>query len=162
MRHLLIFLDRFLVVVAIIALLAILALTTISVIGRYVFNAPLPDDVVINEYLMVGVVFLPLAYVQRHRGHLFVAVFTDWLSATARIGLEILSLTISVGIFGLLTAATLGDFLGAWQIDAYTEGQLELRQWPARLLVSVGLGVFALRLLVDLSVAVTRLRDDRT
>ena len=162
MSYLLAFLDRCLVGVAIIALLAILALTTISVLGRYVFNAPFPDDVVINEYLMVGVVFLPLAYVQRHRGHLFVAVFTDWLPATARIGLEILSLTIGIGIFGLWTAATFGDFLSAWQIGAYTEGQLELRQWPARLIVSVGLGVFTLRLLYDLGVAATRFRDGQT
>ena len=45
--------DKLLVVVASATILLMLCITTISVIGRYLFKTPIPDDVVMNELLIV-------------------------------------------------------------------------------------------------------------
>ena len=150
-------LDRLLVIISATALVAITLLTTVSVIGRYLFNAPIPDDLVMNENLMVFVVFLPLSYVQRHREHVFVAAFTDWLSGRALRALEVFGLAVGLGIFTAFAIATFSDFHAAWRIGAYIEGPLELPEWPGRLAVCLGLSVFSLRLLVDLLATVTDL-----
>ncbi len=141
--------DRVLVVVAEAALIVMMLLTTISVIGRYFFNAPIPDDLVMSEFLMVFVVFLPLSAVQAAREHVFVTIFTDWMSNRAKVVLETIGVVIGFCIFTIIAIATFTDFFAAWSVGAYTEGSLELPEAPPRFVLFFGLAVFSLRLLVD-------------
>ena len=55
------FIDRVAVSTAIVAIVAMTLLVTTSVIGRYLFSLPIPGDLVLSEFLMVFVVFLPRA-----------------------------------------------------------------------------------------------------
>lgn len=158
MKTLLLVIDRALVVIAIGALVLMMGITTVSVIGRKLFNAPIPDDLVMSEMLMVFVVFLPLSYVQLHREHVFVTLFTDWMSRPARLALETLGLLIGLAIFGLVAAATFTDFHEAWSVGAYEDGPLELPEWPSRFVVFLGMLVFSVRLFVDLIAAIVSLR----
>src|SRR3546814_16577296 len=53
-----------------------------DVMARYLFNQPLAGTIeVVSNWYMVGVAFLPLAYVQWHREHLIVELFTQNSSA---------------------------------------------------------------------------------
>ena len=141
--------DRILVTVAVVALIAMTLVTTVSVIGRYVFNAPIPDDLVFSEFLMVVVVFLPFSAVQAAREHVFVTIFTDWMSNKPKVVMETIGVIVGFGIFSVITAATFTDFYAAWSVGAYMDGPLELPESPARFIVFFGLAVFSLRLLVD-------------
>ncbi|MFQ5829275.1 MAG: TRAP transporter small permease [Candidatus Methylomirabilia bacterium] len=161
MKTLLLVIDRVLVVVAIGALILMMGITTVSVIGRKWFNSPIPDDLVMSEMLMVFVVFLPLSYVQLHREHVFVTLFTDWMPRAAQLALETLGLLVGFAIFGVLTAATFTDFYGAWSVGAYVDGPLELPEWPSRFVVFLGVLVFSVRLFVDLIAAIVSLRRPR-
>ena len=55
------YIDRVAVVTAIVAIVSMMLLVTVSVIGRYFFNLPIPGDLVMSEFLMVvdGAPFQP-------------------------------------------------------------------------------------------------------
>lgn len=141
--------DRIFVTVGVLALIAMMLLTTVSVIGRYLFNAPIPDDLVMNEFLMVAVVFLPLSAVQAAREHVFVTIFSEWMSNEKKVMLETVGVVVGFVVFTVMAFATFDDFYAAYEVGAYVEGPLELPESPARFVVFLGLAVFAVRLFLD-------------
>ncbi len=147
-------LDRIFVTTAMSVLVLMMSLTTISVIGRYFFSAPIPDDLIISEHLMVFLVFLPFGAVQAAREHVFVTIFTEWMSNNTKVVMETIGVVIGFFIFTIITCAVFTDFLAAWEVGAYSEGQLEVPESPARFAVFVGLALFAVRLLADSIVSV--------
>lgn len=146
--------DSVLVAGSVLALIAMMLLTTVSVLLRYLFNAPIPDDLVMSEFLMVVVVFLPFSAVQAAREHVFVTIFTEWMTNRSKVLLETLGVVIGLGIFTVITGAVFTDFHAAWSVGAYVEGPLELPEAPPRFMVFFGLAMFSLRLLIDVVTSV--------
>lgn len=141
--------DRVAVVTAIVAIVAMTLLVTVSVTGRYLFSLPIPGDLVLSEFLMVFVVFLPLAAVQAKREHVFVTFFTDWMKNDVKVVMETVGVVIGLIIFTIIAAATFTDFQHALEFGTYTEGEIEFPEAPPRFIVAFGLFLFAVRLLVD-------------
>ncbi len=141
--------DRIVVAIAIVALVTMMLLTTVSVIGRYFFSAPIPDDLVMSEFLMIFVVFLPFAAVQAAREHVFVTIFTEWMPDSQKVVMETIGVVLGFFIFSLISAAVFTDFYGAWEVGAYMDGPLELPEAPIRFVAFFGLALFSVRLLVD-------------
>ena len=57
----------------------------IDVLGKYLFNAPLPGTAeVVAAYYMIGAVFLPLAYVEAAGGSIVVEVIYEQVSPRAQ------------------------------------------------------------------------------
>ena len=100
--------------------------------GRYLFAAPIPDDLVFSEFLMVFIVFLPLSSVQASREHVFVTIFTEWMPNRKKVVLETFGVFIGLIAFTIVAAAVYTDFKESYDIQAYVEGPLELVEWPAR------------------------------
>lgn len=143
------YIDQAAVVVAVVAILAMMLLVTVSVIGRYILSLPIPGDLVMSEFLMVFVAFLPLSAVQASREHVFVTIFTDWMKNNTKVLMEEIGVVIGLIIFTILAAATFTDFFHAWSFGTYTEGEIEFPEAPPRFVVFLGLALFALRLLTD-------------
>ena len=143
------FIDRTAIVISIVAILTMTGLVTVSVIGRYFFSLPIPGDLVLSEFLMVFVVFLPWAAVQAKREHVFVTFFTDRMANNTKVVMETIGVVIGLCIFTIIALATISDFHYAWTNDTYTEGEIELAEWPPRFIVAFGISLFAVRLLVD-------------
>lgn len=143
------YIDSALVVTAIVAIVTMMTMITVSVIGRYFFSLPIPGDLVMSEFLMVFVVFLPMAAVQAKREHVFVTFFTDWMKNDVKVVMETFGVIVGCIIFTLIAAAVYSDFAHAWDVGAYTEGEIEFPEAPPRFIVFVGLALFALRLFVD-------------
>ncbi len=141
--------DRIALWFSVAALVAIMSITCVSVIGRYFFNSPIPDDLVMNEFLMVVVAFLPLAAVQASREHVFVTIFSDWLPNRPKVAMEIFGVYLGVVIFTIIACATYTDFKQAFDVGAYEEGALEIPESPFRFIVFFGITLFAIRLAVD-------------
>ena len=131
------------------ALLFIMGVTCTSVIGRYFFNSPIPDDLVMSEFTMVVVAFLPLAAVQASREHVFVTIFSDWLPNRPKVAMELFGVYLGVVIFTIVTCATYTDFKQAFDVGAYEEGALEVPDAPFRFIVFFGLLLFSIRLVLD-------------
>jgi len=141
--------DRGALWLSVCALLFIMSVTCVSVIGRYFFNAPIPDDLVMSEFTMVVVAFLPLAAVQASREHVFVTIFSDWLPNRPKVAMELFGVYLGVVIFTIVACATYTDFKQAFDIGAYEEGALEVPEAPFRFIVFLGLFLFTIRLILD-------------
>ncbi len=141
--------DRIVVVIAVVALVTMMLMTTVSVIGRHFFAAPIPDDLVFSEMLMVFVVFLPFSAVQAAREHVFVTIFTEWMSNDTKVVMETIGVVVGLCIFTLVTCTVWTDFLDAYEVGAYVDGPLELPESPARFVAFFGLALFSIRLLID-------------
>jgi len=141
--------DRGALWLSVCALLFIMSVTCISVIGRYFFNSPIPDDLVMSEFTMVVVAFLPLAAVQASREHVFVTIFSDWLPNRPKVAMELFGVYLGVVIFTIVTCATYTDFKQAFDVGAYEEGALEVPEAPFRFIVFFGLLLFSIRLVLD-------------
>ncbi len=141
--------DRGLMLVASVTLIVMMLITAVSVLGRYFFLMPIPDDVTANELLLVVVAFLPLGLVQARREHIMVNVFTEWMSRRAKATLDTFGLFVGAAIFSFVAWASVESFLRAAESGAYIEGLLNLPESPARLALAVGIGIFTLRLIVN-------------
>lgn len=142
--------DTFFSRVAGVALLAMMFLTVISSLGRYLFTMPVPDMVVINEMLLVAVVFLPMAFTQMRGEHVEVTLFTDRLSPAAVRRFVMFGYLIGLISTTFLTyALAKGAYRAFWTADL-NFGVYQIYTWPTRVVASFGMALLALRLTVDL------------
>lgn len=145
------FVDRWLIRFAQLMLAVMVLITFISVIGRTFFNTSVPDDLLMSEMLMVVLVFLPLSWVQSLGAHLEVTVLTDFFPEIVQKILVSLGLLLGVLVFG-------GMSYVSWEnaYESYVFGELaynsvlDLKDWPAKVLIPIGLGWWCLRMLVQL------------
>lgn len=143
--------DRVVVVIAQSLLAGMVLVTFVSVVGRTFFSSSVPDDLLMQEMLMVAIVFLPLSYVQSVGGHLEVTVLSDSLPRKIQALLTLLGLLLGVIAFGWMAYL-------AWvkAYDAYLSGVyafssvLYIPEWPAKMLIPIGLGWWCLRMAVQL------------
>jgi TRAP-type C4-dicarboxylate transport system permease small subunit len=123
---------------------------TVDVAAKYLFNSPLEGTIeIVSGYYMVAVAFLPLAYISRTEGHIFVELFTRGLSRGA-----LLRLDGAVNILTFLYMSLLTWQTGAMAIEQTVDGELWetatglLMIWPSRWMLPVGSAVMTLYLLL--------------
>jgi TRAP-type C4-dicarboxylate transport system permease small subunit len=111
-------------------------LVTVSVLGRWLFNSPIPADYEMVEVAVGVAVFAFLGQTQARSGHIAVDTFTLKLPARLNAAID--------GAWDLVLAAFLGFFawgLLAGGLDARANGltliQLPWPVWPVYLLCSV-------------------------
>jgi TRAP-type C4-dicarboxylate transport system permease small subunit len=111
---------------------------TLTVLTRNLFGWGVTDDVVIVRELMVGAIFLPLAYVTAEYSHITI----EFLFKRLGISLLILLPMVFSAWQGFLHAASSG---------AYFFGELELPEWPGRFAFFAGAALFIVRLSIILA-----------
>ncbi len=131
--------------------------TTVDVVLRYVFNAPLPEMFQLTEFMMVGVVYLGIAYVQQLKDHIKIEIATEWMPRKGQDILDLFGYLMGLFIFGLITWQTGRQAWEAWDTQDYTMGIVQFPLWPAKSLLPLGIGLFCLRLLLDLLIGISRL-----
>jgi TRAP-type C4-dicarboxylate transport system permease small subunit len=135
---------------AVLSLLPMMFLVAADVIGRYILNSPLPAAFEINSYfIMVAIVFFPLAYVQRHKEHVFITLFTERFSSRAKAGLEIFSLVIGFLAYGLIGVYSLERAIMATAVREYISGIIDMPIWLSKWIIPIGCLVFCVELLLD-------------
>ena len=106
------------------ALLAMGSIVTASVIGRVAFNMPVPDDLIMVGLLMVCVIILPLAWVERTDGHISVTVIADLLPVRVQYALRVLGTVLFAGFFGTMGYMLALKVPGEYAENLYYDGQL--------------------------------------
>ena len=134
---------------------------TADVTGRVLFNHPLEGTIeIVSGYYMVAVSFLPLAYISRHEGHIFVELFTRGLSETRLLRLET--------AVNIVSAAYLSVF--AWKTGEEAIYQTSSREmwetatgfvdiWPSRWMLPIGCAVMAIYLVLRIVMDVRKARQ---
>lgn len=119
---------------------------TADVIGKYLFNTPLPGTIaIVSNYYMVAVVFLPLAFAEQRGLHISVEVLMEraplWLQ---RIGWA-LALALSGAVFFLLAWRGYEEAERKRGIAAFIiEQDVRIDTWPAFFLMPIGAGLMTL------------------
>jgi TRAP-type C4-dicarboxylate transport system permease small subunit len=149
--------DRVVVVIAQLLLVAMVCVTFVSVVGRTFFNTSVPDDLLINEMIMVALVFLPLSYVQSVGGHLEVTVLSDLLPQKVQNALVTAALVLGIVVFGMVAYLSWGQFMEAWESgEIGYSSVLDIPEWPAKLLIPFGIAWWCLRMSVQLVLPAAR------
>ena len=105
-------------------LLLLALLTVVSVLGRYLFGAPIRGDIEIVSLLTAVAVSLFLPYCQLEKGNVIVDVFTERAPRAVRAGLDALG-SLLLGAVAVVFAWRLSA--GAVDLRAYGDESMVLR-----------------------------------
>ena len=137
---------------AALALVAMMVHINLDVLGRYLFNAPLPMTTeVVSAYYMVAVVFLPLAAIEWRDGHISVEIITQFLGDRPLRLLLMATGLVAAAYFAAITWRTWLVAVDKFQIGEFTTGVAVLSIWPTRFLVPLGCGLIVVVLLIKIS-----------
>ena len=139
------------------ALLGMMCLVSLDAVLRYVFARPLQFVFELSEnYLMVMVILLPLAFVTRERRHITINVFQNLLPPILLRSLRVLG---TLGMIALLAVVTYMSGVKAYEAFRLGETIFGVIDWSvgwSRIWVPLGCGWFMLRLVFDLVTGRTR------
>jgi TRAP-type C4-dicarboxylate transport system permease small subunit len=120
-------------------------ITAVDVVGRDVFNHPIPGTVELSQYMLSIFILLGFAYAHQVKAHVAVSIITSRLPQNAQFILNLITTLMGLFIFSIL----------AWQglvvgVEERTvSDMLRIPQYPFRILVAVAAFFVCLELLVD-------------
>lgn len=134
---------------------------TADVVGRYVFNTPLPGTiVVVAHYYMIIMVFIALGAAEEKNAHISVEFLTDLMPKTVQGWLTLFAGLVSVVVFGLLAY---GGYLEAYKKTrsgaSMEQGSEMIAIWPSYWAIPFGAGLIALIAVYKVVVIVTKSRS---
>ena len=133
------------------ALLAMGLIVAGSVLGRTLFNAPVPDDLLMVGLLMVCVIVLPLAYIERNDGHIVVTILSDQLPRRVQAFLKAIGSFLLLAFFGTMGVMLARKVPGEFAEGLYYDGELYIPTWPMKAVFALGVAVLTLRLIVSIA-----------
>jgi len=145
--------NRFIAGVSGFVLLPLMIITAVDVVGRDVFNHPIPGTVELSQYMLAVFILLGLAYAQQMKAHVAVSLFTSRFSNPVQLILSIVSSLLCLFI----------SFIVAWQgwvvgiEERAVSDMLRVPQYPFRLLVAIAAFLLCLELLIDLGDSLKKL-----
>ena len=130
-------------------IVAMMLVTTIDVAIRQL-RAPLLGAFEVMEFMMAGVVFLGLAYVQRIKGHVAIEFLASRFNPRIRSALRVMGHLAVLVAFTAITWQTGQLAYAAWEGGHHTTGGARFPTWPGRIAVPIGTGLLCVRVMIDL------------
>ncbi|MCW5229989.1 TRAP transporter small permease subunit [Verminephrobacter eiseniae] len=126
---------------------------TLDVLLKYFFKLPIPGTAeVVAAYYMIGVVFLPLAYIEVHGRPIMVELFYDRLPQRLQAPLDMLGSALSLGFYAFLAWQSTKMACAALESGEYIDGLWQVVVWPSRFLIPSGLLLACAAMLLRLAV----------
>ena len=120
-----------------------------EVIGRTIFNRPIPGAIDWIETSMAAFAFLGVAYCQRLGGHIRMEVVMSRLHGVVLWTIEFAAAAIAAFYVFVIMNRSFFHFMRAYEIGDSTI-DIQLPVWPSKLLVPLALGLLLIRLLIQL------------
>lgn len=144
-RRMIVYLCNALMVLAAVAMLLMMVQICMDAALRTLANSTMPGTLeIVSFYYMVSVVFLPLAYIQMHRGHVIIELFTDGLSDRTKSWLDGTVYTFAALAMGYFTMAAFNKAVAMTTLGEFVLGVMLIFTWPARWVVVAGTGLMSL------------------
>jgi C4-dicarboxylate transporter DctQ subunit len=138
---------------------------TAEILGRYLFNSPIPGHVEIVELIMAGVVFFGIAYTERVGGHVRMELFvTRVLKGRAYHIAEVITASLSLFVYLFILVYTFKASLFSLQIGDNT-AYLYWPTWPSKFAIPLGSLFLCIRFAIEIiqhscqAIAGTEMRD---
>lgn len=135
--------------VAAASILILMLMAVAQVLGRFIFNMPVPGFVDITEQAMAVFAFAGVAYCQRVGGHIRMEIVLGQLRGRAMWFAEFIGVLAIWVVVMLLLSGSWFHFLRSWQLGDSTM-DISLPTWPSKLVIPVALGLLSLRLLLQM------------
>ncbi len=130
-----------------IVILALMLLAVSQILGRKIFNLPVPGFIDWVEQSMAVFSFLGVAYCHRLGGHIRMDILVSQLKGRALWGAELLSSLVMLFLISCLTYGSWLHFLRAYN-NGDSSIDIALPLWPAKFLVPLALFILSLRILI--------------
>lgn len=155
------FLTRSASLIGAICVVLMMLHVTADVLGRYLFNAPVPGTiVVVANYYMVIVVFIALGVAEEKRAHISVEFLTDMMPPRPRNVLSVLSGVLTVAVLVVVMIGGYTEAVKKTRGGATMEQGSQLFEiWQSFWLVPVGAALMALIAAYRVIVTVTGARS---
>ena len=140
---------------AAICIFGLMLLGIAQVLGRQLFDMPVPGYIDFVELSMVTFAFLAVAYCQRLGGHVRMDLFVRMVHGRTRWLLEFVTTTAPIFLVMVLIYFGWTHFVRAYEFGDSTI-DMELPTWPSKIVVPISFVVLWLRLIVQ-SVGYARL-----
>lgn len=131
----------------------LMLITTFDVLGRAIFNKPLPGTLELSEYMLAIIILLGAAYTQQVKGHVAVDFLTSRLPLK---GQTICRIITDIASLVIITIMTIYGYIEGINETTVTD-QLRVPMWPFKTLVAVGGLMLWMELLTDLITSVASL-----
>ena len=141
--------EDWLNLVSVFIIMFLMFFATAEIIGRYVFNAPIPGHVEIVELIMAGIVFLGIAYTERVGGHIRMELFVNRvLKGRAYHIAEMITTALSLFVYIFIFIYTLRFALFALEINDVTP-YINWPTWQSKLAISIGSFFLCIRFFIE-------------
>jgi len=137
-----------------ISIIALTLMITIDVVGRYVFNQPLPASVEMSEVFMPYIIFPAFAYALITGAHVRATLVVDRLPSGVQKWAGVLGCTAGLFFFSLLTIWGWQQFWDSFVIREQMLAAIPVPWWVGKLAMPIGMFFIALRFLLMLLVRV--------
>ncbi|MEM1313095.1 MAG: TRAP transporter small permease [Pseudomonadota bacterium] len=116
---------------------------TADVLGRYLFNTPLPGTIVIvANYYMILLVFLSIGIAQEKQAHISVEFFSDMLPDRAQPGIRWIGTALTVPVMGVLMIGGWTEAVKKTNTGATMEqGSQMIEIWQSYWAIPIGAGL---------------------
>lgn len=148
--------EQVLVVITALMIISLMLVSDISVIGRYLFDAPIPASFELVVLIFIVLMIAPLGYVQRVKGHIGVEFLSERMSPRNRI---LSGLLVDIVLFVFLVFFTYQCIIYArhnW--GEFSIGVIPWPYWPALIFLPLGVGSCGLRVFVQIFENISTLR----
>ncbi len=122
-------------------MLAMMIVLVVDIIGRTA-GKPLQGMAELSVFVMMIVIYLGLARCEEYREHVGLELIVNMLPPKAKKKMIILSRLMAVVTVGLLLYAVFQNALASFQNSEAIEGTVELRIWPVKAFMVIGLFFF--------------------
>lgn len=129
-------------------LFLLMLLVVAHVMGRYLFNLPIPGAVELIQFSMVFVVFLGFGYCAAQQGNVRVDLLVARLPRRTRAIIDTITCLLSIGIVSLITWQGVVQAVDL-RYSGHVSGVLRIPHFPFMILLVFGCGVFALVLAAE-------------
>jgi len=141
--------TRFLAVCSAFFVMLLMLYITADVIGRYLFNKPVPNSLAVSETLMVFLSFLGLAYVQANKKNIRLDFLADRFGMLGGAILEVFSMFLALVVIGLFIWASSSWVWESWVIKDSMQGSFLIPFYYSKTAMFVGLIFLFIQLVID-------------
>lgn len=135
--------------IAALAIFLLMFFMVAEVVGRGIFNSPIPGAIDWIEVSMALFTFLGVAYCQRVGGHIRMELVLSRLHGRLVWIVEFIATALAAFYIFVIMHKSFLHFLRAWEIGDSTI-DIQLPVWPSKLIVPLSLGLLFIRLIIQL------------
>ena len=123
---------------------------TTEILGRYLFNSPVPGHVEIVELIMAGVVFFGISYTERVDGHVRMELFvTRVLKGRSYHLAEAITSTLSLFVYLFILIYSFKAAMFSYHVGDTTT-YIYWPTWPSKLAIPIGSFILCIRFTIEI------------